>query len=510
MTETDKNQKIDDIYQLISEFCDNPDNNNYLEYLHQLIQLLVEFKDQFNHVNDSNLTSSLISQFESIGINATERFKTLLTNLFEHEINNIDISDLITKKKFEYKLKGIELVSFKRYNKSLVTLLGKININRLVLRPKTPEDAEKLKSAEDVSAIVPMDEYLGIDKLPYKISIPAMLEITKWVLRSNSYEDAEEGLKTYTMIDVNDDTMRQVANTIGKLVFDNDLNNANETFKLFESAKLQFLDDKDRINGVIYIECDGAMFYTRERDENGYKWRENKLGVVFTSDSLIKWTDKKTGEKCRKVGRREYTSFVGSVETFQKLLFDCAIRNGYRKYKQTILITDGAQWIKNMKSYLFYDALHILDYFHLCENVSKFAKELYNDNVNLYKPWADEICTRLRASDYNNVLNDLRHINKNKLKKCDFNLIKYIENNIESIDYAEYEKRGWFIGSGAIESANKNVLQERLKKSGMRWNIESAQFIITLMSKLKSNLWTKDVVRLIKKIYGGFQDSLKI
>jgi hypothetical protein len=76
---------------------------------------------------------------------------------------------------------------------------------------------------------------------------------------------------------------------------------------------------------------------------------------------------------------------------------------------------------------------------------------------------------------------------------CPVNLYGYISNNIKNIDYAAYMKKGYFIGSGAIESGNKIILQDRLKRAGMRWNVDSAQAMLTLKTKAESNLWFRDV-----------------
>jgi len=56
-----------------------------------------------------------------------------------------------------------------------------------------------------------------------------------------------------------------------------------------------------------------------------------------------------------------------------------------------------------------------------------------------------------------------------------------------------YESKGYFIGSGAIESGNKIFLQDRLKRAGMRWNIPTAQAMLTLKTKAGSDLWYTDV-----------------
>ena len=80
---------------------------------------------------------------------------------------------------------------------------------------------------------------------------------------------------------------------------------------------------------------------------------------------------------------------------------------------------------------------------------------------------------------------------------CPINIYGYIENNLNSIDYAAYLKKGYFIGSGAVESGNKIILQRRLKQSGMRWNTKTAQSLLTLVSKEESGLWGLDVLGAI-------------
>lgn len=65
------------------------------------------------------------------------------------------------------------------------------------------------------------------------------------------------------------------------------------------------------------------------------------------------------------------------------------------------------------------------------------------------------------------------------------------------MNYPEYIKRGLFIGSGAIESSNKVIVQKRLKQDGMRWNAATAQYILTLITKWEGELWEADVKSLI-------------
>lgn len=343
-----------------------------------------------------------------------------------------------------------------------------------------------------------MDQYLKISELPFKMTVAMMLETAYWAQNQGSYQAAEDAILKSLGIKINDDTIRLVTNTIGNLVFQEDCKRAQAAYDKLNSSKLSFPYKK---SGVLYIETDGAALNTRHRDKDGSSWRENKLGLVFSSDNLFTWHDKH-GELKHQIRKKEYTSFVGGVDEFQKHLFACALRNGYGNYRETVILSDGATWIRNMKESLFPDAQQILDFYHLCENVYTFAKQIFSMEESAYIPWATRVCNDLKNSRYINVLKELKNMDRKLINKSSINLYGYISNNINNIDYATYQEKGYFIGSGAIESGNKIILQKRLKQAGMRWNTDSAQSLLTLRSKRESGLWYKDVVIPIMKHFG--------
>jgi len=294
-------------------------------------------------------------------------------------------------------------------------------------------------------------------------------------------------------MEVNNDTVRLVANHVGNKVFAEDCARAETAMHMLDTGQLAYSRHHP---GVLYIETDGAALNTRTKDEYGSTWRENKLGEVFASDNIRHWTDK-NGNSQHRIVKKEYVSYVGPAEQFKKHLLACALRNGYGTYSQTVLLSDGATWIRNIREELFPDAQQILDFYHLCENVNEYAKRLFKMDEAVYKPWAKDICEALKAGEHQRVLTDLESSNGRKLHDCSINLYGYIQNNIANIDYPTYIAKGYFIGSGSIESGNKLVLQQRLKQSGMRWNVESAQPILSLKAKYESNLWQSDVLPLL-------------
>jgi hypothetical protein len=326
-------------------------------------------------------------------------------------------------------------------------------------------------------------------RLPFKITPQAMLKIAFWAQNQLSYQRAEDVILDVMHIKVNDDTVREVSNHIGGMVFTDDCRKADETYSLLETCRLPYTKDLD---GVLYIQTDGAALNTRIKDETGSTWRENKLGEVFSSKDIHFWTDGK-GRRQHRITEKAYVSYIGSVVEFKKHLLAYAVRSGYGRYKETVVLSDGATWIRNMVAEVFPDAQQILDFFHLCENVNAFAKHIFNMDEEKYRPWAKDICDSLKASQSERVLRELKGYKSKLSGNCPVNLYGYILNNLKNIDYVQYEQKGYFIGSGAIESGNKIILQDRLKRAGMRWNVQTAQAMLTLRAKYESGLWVKDV-----------------
>ena len=365
--------------------------------------------------------------------------------------------------------------------------MGVVEYARYLLIPQ-PQDKGKLLNLTGSKSVVPLDSYLGVAGLPFKITPTAMLKIAYWAQNQGSYQRAEDAIQEIMRIKVNDDTVRSVTNFVGSTAFNRDCRKAQQVFDSLNSGTLPF--PKDR-KGVLYIQTDGAALNTRLKDESGSSWRENKLGEVFSSEGIYYWTDKK-GKRKHQIRKKEYVSYIGSVGEFKKHLLACAVRNGYGHFQETVVLSDGATWIRNMVEELFPDAQQILDYFHLCENVNTYAKYIFGMDEEKYRPWAKDICDELKSSQSQNVMRELERF-KEKAVGCAVNLHGYISNNQKNIDYVTYEQKGYFIGSGAIESANKIILQDRLKRAGMRWNVQTAQAMLTLRSKVESQLWVSDV-----------------
>jgi hypothetical protein len=57
------------------------------------------------------------------------------------------------------------------------------------------------------------------------------------------------------------------------------------------------------------------------------------------------------------------------------------------------------------------------------------------------------------------------------------------------MQYPTYQQAGWPIGSGSVESANKLVVEARLKGAGMRWKRQNVNPMLLLRNAVCNGRW---------------------
>ncbi len=222
-----------------------------------------------------------------------------------------------------------------------------------------------------------------------------------------------------------------------------------------------------------YVMVDGSMYLTREE-----KWKEMKLGRIFKAQDNI-GVSKHRGM----ITKSEYVCHLGThTDFFEKLSVHI------ESLKQPIFINDGARWIWNWIDTHYPNAVQILDYFHAKEHLCQFASE-YFCCPNQAKEWIKEQSDSLLNDGVEKLIVKLQQLpikkaRHGKLKRI---LVEYYRNNIKRMQYKTFSKQGFLIGSGAIESAHRDILQQRLKLSGQRWTKQGIQQIANLRALYKAN-----------------------
>ena len=414
------------------------------------------------------------------------------------------------------------LTKDRRISKSILTIDGYQEFNRYRLyaidTEDYPQSVDLCKKFNGDISVYPLDVYFGIDKLPFKATADVALRIAKLGATAPSYKDAAKQYYETYGVEISDNLVREITDYIGEIVLWNDQKHTEEAAQKYDYGNLRIAKRGRRPKDgfVLYVEADGAMFNTRQRstkdsdgsdkqsDSDKSTWKENKLGLVFRSDQLIETNEKDDdGNPIKRIGEREYIATTKGIDEFRRRLLYIMDKNGLKDAKDVVFISDGAPWIRKTRELYFPNATQILDLFHLKENAMEFAQYIYHNDKSKYYPWWHKVCKLLEDGHWRDVLAlpEVSIYKKQDTPKGTVNLYSYIWNNRDIIDYPTYREKGYFVGSGGIESGNKTVLQQRLKLAGMMWYTDSAETMLALRAKLRSELWESEVVPLVREQY---------
>jgi hypothetical protein len=196
-------------------------------------------------------------------------------------------------------------------------------------------------------------------------------------------------------------------------------------------------------------------------------------------------------------GNRLDTVYIGRMpekgKTQAKRLLEKEVEDITKKhqFKYIVCIADGARdlWLFFRKKYP--DAIHVVDFFHVCEHLSELSKLFFKDSSDA-KAWYKKYRTILKK-DPNGASKVIRAVRYRRIKTKENPEIevelKYLQRNRRRMNYFELKQNKLPIGSGVVEAACKNLIGARMKKSGMRWTINGGQAVLTLRSLILSNRW---------------------
>jgi hypothetical protein len=213
--------------------------------------------------------------------------------------------------------------------------------------------------------------------------------------------------------------------------------------------------------------------------------REVKLACCFTQASLDE-----EGRPLRDAGSSSYLATFEPAGRFARLVDAEARRRGSEHIRQLVVLGDGAAWIWNIADELFPAATQIVDLYHAREHACDLATVAARLLRKSHPSWLAERLEELDAGDIPALLAAGRALKfTGSLARERDTQLGYFEVNAHRMRYAHFRDLGMFVGSGAVEAACKAVIGQRLKLSGMRWNIPGATAIATLRCQEASNRW---------------------
>lgn len=216
------------------------------------------------------------------------------------------------------------------------------------------------------------------------------------------------------------------------------------------------------------------------------KWREPKLFTIYALD-----------EKGRK-RHREILPYCDGThhkrEDVKLLLKMWLHKTGALKAAHLIFIGDGAPWIWNIAEELIQElnlapetVTQILDYYHACENLWKVIDALPRLKAKQKRRLFKKAQKQLLQGQIESLIESLGQKAQGHTEA--YHALRYFHGHEARCRYDLFLRQNLPLGSGAIESAIRRVLNLRLKGAGMFWLEHNAEAFLHLRCQLKTGRW---------------------
>jgi hypothetical protein len=167
---------------------------------------------------------------------------------------------------------------------------------------------------------------------------------------------------------------------------------------------------------------------------------------------------------------------------------------GLREAQEVAAVTDGAEWIARLvQANLPRDTTTvILDYYHASQHVHQARRVVFGEQNAEGDQWAERLLGNLSEESFEQWWQELvrtrSRVRSPAKRKALDDLMRYLIERREKVDYASFRAAGFDVGSGPTESMCKS-LSRRMKGIGMRWSPTNAESMVALEALHQSHLW---------------------
>lgn len=289
-----------------------------------------------------------------------------------------------------------------------------------------------------------------------------------------SFEEAQRQICEYLLVEVSINTIRTETQRIGAM------QSQREKEWLSQSQDLDYLQTRERESvdlERVYGSIDGAFVPLAEG------WKEEKTVCWYEAGQRY------PSKEMRAINIHYYTS-LQEATVFGELVWATGLHHRIDQAKELIFVCDAAAWIWKIIEHYFPDAVQIVDWYHACQRLYTVADMLVEYTQQELVSWVEHVKDLLWEGDVATVLQILQdslqeHPNCETIQDA----ITYYTNNQKRMDYARFRKLDYFIGSGSVESACKQIVSLRLKRAGARWTKTGASAVAKARAAWLSHHW---------------------
>lgn len=155
------------------------------------------------------------------------------------------------------------------------------------------------------------------------------------------------------------------------------------------------------------------------------------------------------------------------------------------KGNELVCILDGERSLWALVFAYFPTAFFVLDIFHVLEHLGKAALCFYDEGSPQARQFVTERLRMLLDGKAGRLIGGLKQMLTKQgfsgaKRHCLQQVIGYLERNRKHMRYEISLAKGYPLGSGAVEGACRNLINDRLELTGMSWTLQGAESVMRL------------------------------
>ena len=307
-----------------------------------------------------------------------------------------------------------------------------------------------------------------------------------------TFAEAAQLLETLAGVDVGIETLRTHAEAAGSEL-EGEQRAAMAQVEATQEPPANYAPVAD--GQTLVVETDGVMARYRDRHLDGTliegDWHEIKVGLVGG------WHDGQLVDASYVAAREMASQFAPRLgtEAARRGALDIAGWRGLDTdgggeeaiLRRVVVLGDGAKWIwEHVATTFGSERVEILDWYHCCQHLWAVGNAVHAAETPQAEAWvehAKEVIWQDGPDALLGLLASCRARSEEAAKTLETER-GYFRTNTERMRYPTYRDQGLPIGSGAVESAAKHLVQHRMKRAGMRWSELGARAILHLRCAL--------------------------
>jgi hypothetical protein len=337
----------------------------------------------------------------------------------------------------------------------------------------------------------PLDKRMGISAGEVT---PGLAELLALAGVEVAFEEASRFVERYLLFRVSDNTLRKETEQFGALQKEREdewkQQSQNETWLQERLRKV------GKQPGRFYGSIDGVMAPCKG------EWRELKNIAWYRVEQIRSYQKRRhhpslVGEQ-NNLQAQDITDHCDSQtpDQFSALFWATACQRTADLYQELVFVCDGAVWIWKLIERHFPNAIQIVDWYHASEYLPPIAEAAFGKDTPEYHAWLEQARTQLWEGQIEALIHDCQLFTSiPTAAKAVHDAVSYFTNNQQRMDYARFRQLGYFIGSGTVESAGKQIAGLRLKRAGARWTEPGAISTAKARAAWLSGFWDDLAIR---------------